>query len=128
MVRTRDLMLGNWIKYLMEPDVISKPVKIEAIFNQSVEVTNGEDGWDVDESELLGIPITEELLKKCGFKEFRRRGGFVAYSDNGYECGTKLVLDHGDYSLVGINYGLQYLHELQNAYYMLTKKELEICP
>lgn len=125
MIHTSELMLGNWVTYL------GTPMYVTGIFSDTVYLNfegNEGDVFEIEEESLMGIPITEELLEKCGFKEFRRRGGFVAYSDNGYEYGNKLVLDHGDYSLVGINYGLHFLHELQNAYYMLTKKELEICP
>ncbi len=76
-------------------------------------------------SELYGIPITEEILLKCGFvrchdKEYK-------YSFNEDNC---LILSpyKGKYIMcdIDISVVVKYLHQLQNLFYSLTQKELKI--
>lgn len=128
MIHTNELMLGNWVEYAtgLNKDKRSIPMYVKAIFRDEVYLDfegNEGDVWEEDAENLLGIPITEELLEKCGFNEFRRLGGYVAYSDN---FGKMLCLDHGEFRLSSVDAPLKYLHELQNAYFMLTKNHLEV--
>ena len=118
-------MLGNWVEYMMDDNVISPPVKVELISNQCVDVTNGENSWDVDEGDLLGIPITEELLEKCGFRNGKR---YWFDSNEIIEVDFEESAVH--MSFIGnerwnIKY-IFFLHDLQNAYFMLTKKHFEV--
>ena len=121
MIHAHELMLGNWVRYKMEDDVISNPVKVELISNQCVDVTNGENSWDVNKGDLIGIPITEELLEKCGiyawFLYYTNKEGFKIYHSS-----SKWYICAGD-----TNIYVDFLHELQNAYYLLTKKQLKVC-
>lgn len=72
--------------------------------------------------ELSPIPITEEILLKCGFfKEEDRSyrwylGEYFTYD-----------LDDGGFKYEGawIRPLIKYLHELQNLYFALTQTELE---
>lgn len=76
-------------------------------------------------NEVTPIPITEELLEKCGFDE--------PY-DGVYErsCGKFEVTKEGDEWWVswhgGCDYwfAIKYLHDLQNAYQLVTKQELTL--
>jgi hypothetical protein len=71
------------------------------------------------------IPLTEEILLKCGVDdemldpadrgEFRSIGSFV-FVKNSY----------GIYHYLMTNTELKYVHELQNIYYAIYKKELKI--
>lgn len=79
----------------------------------------------VDVENLEPVPITEELLTKCGFDE---------PCDGVYEHGFGKfeVTKEGDEWWVswhgGCDYwfAIKYLHQLQNAYQLVTKEELTL--
>lgn len=121
MIRTDELMLGNWVKYTMDFDVISPPVKIETISGRYVDVTNGDEYWDLEDNELVGISITNELLEKCGFERLDKpeESGEWFRLDNIYVLYSK-----DEFRIADIP--VQFLHELQNAYFMLTKNHLTV--
>lgn len=85
------------------------------------------------------IPLTEEILSKCGFD-------FSAFKKPMQTCGVDLFYGH-DYYFKRIGYKtdlilrslngvfriecfystrIQYLHQLQNLYFALTGEELEV--
>jgi len=66
----------------------------------------------------FGIPLTEELLLKCNFK----------FKEFGYQFSVSNHLLSGNFFFMISGYAKQiyYLHELQNLYFALTGKELEI--
>lgn len=92
-------------------------------------------------SEIEPIPITEELLLKIGFK--KKRDGYLHYSDRNDEFSIKFDLGYAfiEYAnlcfnpedITETNYGSSlefpntlHLHTLQNIWYLLTGKELEV--
>lgn len=124
-------MLGNYVQYLMENDIVSKPVKVNAIFNDYVEVTNGEVLYDLEELEMIGVIIDEELLLDLGFS--------LLYDDNNvkyYMHKDKLVwaqfiksaqrYDIASTSSDSTIYNIKDLHQLQNAYFILTGEHLKV--
>lgn len=124
-------MLGNYVQYLMENDIVSKPVKVNAIFNDFVEVTNGEVLYDLEELEMVGILITEELLLKCGYeKHFTEDTKKPYFKDEN----TILLTDDklssfavsANTNIGGIWSGTKDLHQLQNAYFILTGEHLKV--
>ena len=91
--------------------------------------------------EVEPIPITEELLLKIGFK--KKRDGYLHYSDHNDEFSIKFDLGYAFIEYANLcfnpedvtetNYGSSlefpntlHLHTLQNIWYLLTGKELEI--
>ena len=74
----------------------------------------------------LSIPLTEELLIKCGFEKQMSwtfkidliGNKYLVYylGEKGWSIGNK------DYS----DFDCKYLHQLQNLYFALTNKELEV--
>ena len=80
---------------------------------------------EVDEEVLEPIPITEELLLKCGFDE--PCDDVYEHKDNEFE-----VTKENDKWWVSWNGGADYwfdikhIHQLQNAYQLVIGKELEI--
>lgn len=68
---------------------------------------------------LNPIPLTEELLLKCGFE--KHKWGIITYYN------SLLELD-ADFHLKGVDYNIQvkYLHQLQNLYFDFTGEELEV--
>lgn len=110
--------------------------------------TNGQDDLQLIDETGIGIyrnngdcqpiPLTRDLLEKCGAEEMRDDGrepdGWrlyysASYNDSGkdYFCVWNELPD----SLLCDNYSaapLKYLHQLQNLYYCLTGQELEVKP
>lgn len=83
-------------------------------------------------SDIYGIPLTEEILLKCGFEKINRHGEiyflngdcfelhqFNQYGHFSYTCGDNLK---GNF----VSTRIDSLHQLQNLYFALTGKELEI--
>lgn len=115
--------LGNWII-----DGYGLYSKINAITSYSLMVNNIEygDGGQYDLTQLKPIPLTEEILLKCGFEK-------PAYSFNGdifhltewdkYPLNWCVAMNKNGAVLVE---KLKYLHQLQNLYFALTGKELDI--
>lgn len=122
-------MLGNYVQYLN--DIVSKPVKVNAIFNKYVEVTNGEVLYDLEELEMVGILITEELLLKCGYeKHFTEDTKESYFKDENTVLFTNYALSSfavsASTNIGGIWSGIKYLHQLQNAYFILIGKHLKL--
>lgn len=121
MIHTKELMLGNYVTYL------DTPMYVTGIFSDTAYLNfegNEGDVFEIEEESLAGVPITEELLEKCGF----RKGEYYWFGPDETEValvGSVALMDFmgdGDWRVTDI----QFLHELQNAYYMLTKKQLEV--
>lgn len=78
------------------------------------------------------IPLTEEILTKCGFEK-----AFNIGTSNGYYWASKLIDLTEDYELstsdryydsmpVSGSMKFSFLHQLQNLYFALTGTELEV--
>lgn len=67
------------------------------------------------------IPLTEEILLKCGFekhnKEFWFKDFFIGLIDNSFNLKEGIGVYVAD---------VYYLHQLQNLYFALTNEELTV--
>ncbi|MBX3253922.1 MAG: hypothetical protein KF862_07240 [Chitinophagaceae bacterium] len=80
------------------------------------------------------IPITPEMLKKCGFDQvngcYFDKTLWNKYNVLRYDNGANVfILESRNYEQAERVYLpniIKYIHQLQNAYYILTGKELEI--
>jgi hypothetical protein len=88
------------------------------------------DGWQAQP-----IPLTPELLEKCGFVRSQDEDENSLTLVNGRKTFKWVEGNDGDYFLIyqtdcGLDYNtafeLEHLHELQNLYFPLTGEELEI--
>lgn len=131
MIPIQDLCIGNWV---YDGDRTQFPMFIRAIGEDYVYLDfegNEGDLWESKPEELQGIPLKRNLLDQLGF---------VA-DGNRYEKfnGNWTITIHSFVPLVRIEYELsgivmatftsekiKYLHELQNAFYMTTKEQLNI--
>ena len=81
-------------------------------------------GGEYDIKSLVPIPLTEEILFKCGFTRFGK-----SFRLNTFEycpISKNLVIHgHGGY-YTGLILKIQYFHKLQNLYFELTGEELTI--
>ena len=80
------------------------------------------------------IPLTEELLLKCGF-----RGSYsnelyinIKKGTNLYSLGYNFIENRCyldvDFTFIDLDNEIKYLHQLQNLYFVLTGEELKIIP
>jgi hypothetical protein len=142
-----ELRIGNLIKF----DNLIGDKRIVTITGRFFTSFNNEDGMEINNF-YQPIPITEEILLKCGFdvnpiskivKSFQKtvkitmaNSEILSLSKNSDKNGYwYLVFRQGDNTenhrmhindLVFLRRDLQYLHQLQNFYFALTETELEI--
>lgn len=118
MIHTTNLMIGNWVTYL------EKPMQVVGIFPATVYLNfegNEGDVFEIEKESVAGIPITWELLQECGFElghdsTWRVGDTLLHQTRNGFE-----LRQDGQFIE-----GLQFLNDLQNAYFILAKKKLNI--
>jgi hypothetical protein len=72
---------------------------------------------------MRGIPLTGKWLERCGFINVPKKS--LCYS------GPFLLIDHNEDCIYCFAYGdktaqIQYVHQLQNLYYILTGEELQV--
>lgn len=83
-----------------------------------------------DIKDLKGVPITPEILEKCGFENNELnivRNVSIKSTVRGKYCYCDLEYDSAYYMPEPITlYKIEYLHQLQTLYFALTGKELEI--
>lgn len=133
MIHTKDLMLGNWVQHNIggsEKWSPSIPMKVVGIYEKDVLLDfddNEGDVWEIPEEDLLGIEITEEMLDKM-FDYDTCEKAFIQDS-----CRiSKMRGKFGNNGFFQIYSGLhhfgyiKYLHQLQNAYHLLTGKDMEV--
>lgn len=115
-----ELRIGNIVFYNSENDN-NEPVRYYCTIN-GADLRIMQD----DENYLKShepVPLTDELLEKCGFKIFP--WGYVIKSSNDF--GIRLNLKSFVYEVSGNSaVKIEYLHQLQNLYFALTGEELEI--
>lgn len=69
------------------------------------------------------IPLTEDILLKCGFYVDKTKAHIVAF-DNGGIFGMNRINETFEFTSYATP--ILHLHELQNLYFAVTKKELQI--
>lgn len=132
MIKSNELRIGNWVQD--EHDDIQY---VYRIWQNGVELSadaTGSDDLDYEDKELFGIPLTENVLKKCGFIDisssiekifqFAADKRFCFYGSTGEIC---VEFDTG---IGGSGYELytetRFLHQLQNLYFTITGDELHV--
>ena len=126
-MEANEIRVGNWLEWN------KKPFKVCAIFRS---VTENE-LWAKDNNELHPIPLTEELLLKCGFKVLKHEYDSMFLSINILET---IIYLRPSY-LGGFYWGfvvdkleceindckrIEYLHQVQNLYWCLVGEELHV--
>jgi hypothetical protein len=126
-MKTKDLRLGNYVA-----DSSGFTMYVIGIYDDTVLLNfkgNEGDVWEVYEKDLRGIMLDTELLIKSGFKRQVTGIGWDKYS-NGLVDLSLAPLSNGSYIPIyhvnGEYVQIKYLHQLQNLFYALTQKELEI--
>ena len=123
-MKASELRIGNLV-YNKEKET----ERVYTLYNSSINGYDGNAGIQPDDQELFQpIPLTPSWLERMGF-EYEK--GLNTYWSIGVNPITK------DYLLVikcnnecfyyrNIHHKLKYVHQLQNLYFALTGKEIEI--
>lgn len=120
-IKASDIMLNNWFQ------VNGFPMYVDSIFRDTVYLEfegNEGDVWEENVKDLSPIPLTEDVLLKCGFVRMSEKLNFYIL---GYDVNLKIdkkIKWVAWCNSVLTNVEITYLHELQNLVKCLTKTEL----
>lgn len=113
MIQASELRIGNIIKYY------GRYTRVEP--NNITELSKGA-------GDYKPIPLTEEILLKCGFEKINKHKELDShgYLMDGMEY--LHTIDNGITFTDSVQNEIEfkYLHQLQNLYFALTNKELEV--
>lgn len=130
-LKCTDLRIGNWIKYE------DKLVQVVQLSSLMILCQRDENQFLVNCEPKVFQPIelTEEVLAKIGFKKNIIYGNVIEYfpiDDNL----TRIfcIKEKQNFKIQNVRKNItetiekhiKYLHQLQNAYYLLTNEELEV--
>jgi hypothetical protein len=112
MMTANELRIGNWLQ-------------LETYIKYQI---NG-DGYNTVLDLTIPIPLTEEILLKCGFKNgvmlMIDETENVIYFDK-YDKAFYTYSGLGEPYSYGFKSNIKHLHQLQNLYFALTNQELNI--
>lgn len=133
-MKPSELRIGNWIY-----DDEGRLSKIKGMkpFDHSVRCDEDEgcellfdymhpvhglmDGYECDSNRCEPIPLTPEILEKCGFEQ---ANGIMLWECNGVQIAYETIC--GYFRIYPRTNKIEYLHQLQNLYWCLVGEELEI--
>lgn len=141
MVSVQDLCVGNWV---YDGERTQFPMQVVGIGSDYVYLDfegNESDLWESKPEDLMGIPLSEELLDKIGVIHYTSFLMFLLqetpsqrlyveflYKDN--EDRSVRVLCHDKNKNLtasrATSYSVHYLHELQNLFWNITKQQLKV--
>jgi hypothetical protein len=122
-MKASELRIGNYVNANLYND---KYILVESICSKNEDIFNSITG-EIPLNSFKPIELTEEILLKCGFVkqmewtyciDLKGNLKLVYYiGEKGWSIGNK---NYSDFS------NLKHLHQLQNLYFCLCGKELEI--
>jgi hypothetical protein len=122
MLKLYELRIGNFFQIELMPTHRKRIKKISEIKQKHILL----DGSWYYLDKLIPIPLTEEVLLKCGFEKFIWVTESNVYKLDDFNC----RLDEDGVQVFGANFNnmkpLKYLHELQNLYFDFTGRELMV--
>lgn len=121
-MKNNELRIGNWVM-----NALDKPVKVEAL-GYNILNPGHESGFAPEYKYLKGIPLTPEILEKAGFIKIAYFSDRFSWENDKYLISLNGWFQQkiGSASAVILSENIQYVHELQNLYFVLTSTELEI--
>lgn len=142
MIQAKELRIGDYLQSETEAWGSSRSkltyIKVESINNDGINISTGYDGCIEHEYSFdvflgkppEGIPLTPEILEKCGFVK-TLSGSYTIMDEDcwlttiigGYNYSKCYSSNTGEFFEVG---QVKYLHQLQNLYFALTGEELNI--
>lgn len=140
-MKAEELRIGNYVKidegigkvaFIMDKSFCNEYANDD--YNITVEMGDGI-FREEEEDKVESIPLTEEILLNCGFEKINHISGYIFYSFN-----RKSLKDMNAYMPLYIylnpNYAkianftvqqnIEYVHQLQNLFFAINGKELNI--
>ena len=117
MIQANELRLGNWFQSNIYQQVALET--LEYLLNPNF----------APHSAVKPIPLTPEILEKCGFECVSHGLTTITYVHKGLPEYGRTCYWHAEIGELNLNYiaiGVKYLHQLQNLYFALTGEELEV--
>lgn len=126
MIEIQDLRIGNLVNASIfggkpgEQEWIHLTGKVDALHKDYI---NLGDGIRFEYRHISGIPLSEEILLKCGIK----------FKDGFYNITDEIRIDSDNFNvyaeqdnniMVWVGVECKHLHQLQNLYFALTGQEL----
>lgn len=118
MIDVKELRIGNYVQPKNDSGIEGKIGTVFAIGSYLVSVNDNKNQYDYHL--LEPVLVTENILSKCKFVK-RECGDTVVYYNPLMELDAYFRLNRVDYDVE-----VKYLHQLQNLYFDLTGKELEV--
>jgi len=125
MIQANELRIGNLVD-ILHP--ISKKWNFERIKAKTIANIEHNPNHDLIVNNIAPIPLTPEILEKCGFKLYGKNNWFYIFEEN-FSIEYTNYLGEFYYFMCGYSYShskIEYLHQLQNLYFALTGNEFEI--
>lgn len=129
MIHVRELAIGDFV---YDDDYSKFPMFVVTVGEDFVCLNfegNEGDVWESIPEDLQGIPLTGELLEKCGFtlKDglWRHKLGIKVKPEAGFVFIENKDKEHWMYGTCTCK-DIWHLHQLQNLVRIITKKELLI--
>ena len=139
MIDAKSLRIGNWIKRNSSGNYQQvKEVLTTCVFLQNEPPLNINKHMTIPVKNISPIPLDPDILEKAGFVKYDDSDNdYTVYGNSHDDSDFFLQLDWrrktdgytplikcGEYEIIGVN--IKYVHQLQNLFYSLTGKELEI--
>jgi len=122
MVKLYELRIGNFFHVELPPTQKKNIKQVREIRQKHVLL----DGVWFHLDELIPIPLTEEILLKCGFTKFEWIRESNVFQGTYFNC----KVDENGVQAFGADLNnlkpVKYLHEFQNLFFQLTDTELEV--
>jgi hypothetical protein len=114
------LRIGNYVKCPLDGTVLN----VITLTNKLIIANKGD---NINYNAIEHIPITEEILLKCGFEKTNRID-FGELKECYANFSFALMIRHNSFFVdwIGGNTEVKYLHQLQNIFYVLTGEELKV--
>lgn len=129
MIDIHELRIGNLVyAYPFRIIKVSEITNLKSVLNEGDESEE-----PFADEELDGIPITQEILEKCGFEK-TGNDWKLKNTDNSRDNTNYIEQDENKFTYVVADFGwdggydveVKYVHQIQNLYFFLTGTELEI--
>lgn len=125
MINVRELRVGNLVLIKDGTEYENFIWVVSSVSEQGVQL-KCEIGLASPEIEnVYPIELTDAILLKCGFKSGKLEHGDLYFYWNSQTVSYGVLADNLNDILID-NSSIKYLHQLQNIYYALTGKELEV--
>ena len=133
-MKATELRIGNYYYYTCEDslDERKKWCEVCQIDSQDLVLLESNQG----DEDFNPIPLTEEWLLKFGFEKTKHSHGYACYIKDGFDFD---IVSHGRYWVLAIykdesctdslyfaHGRLEYVHQLQNLFFVFTGEELTI--